>query len=96
MSDFNAASLSAQLRAGAAGTLQRDRLLVLHTPLGDNKLLAERLEGVESLDGGGFRFELTALSDDAHIELKTLMGQGVRLDLQTAQSRTNCAPSTAT
>jgi type VI secretion system secreted protein VgrG len=92
MSDFNAASLGAQLRSGAAGTLQRDRLLVLHTPLGDNKLLAERLDGIESLDDGGFRFELTALSDDAHIELKTLMGQGVRLDLQTAQSRTDLRP----
>ncbi|QSI32463.1 type VI secretion system tip protein VgrG [Variovorax sp. RKNM96] len=89
MSNFNSASLGAQLRAG---TTQRDRLLVLHTPLGDNKLLAERLDGVESLDDGGFRFEITALSDDAHIELKTLMGQGVRLDLQTAQSRTDLRP----
>ncbi|MDH6168431.1 type VI secretion system secreted protein VgrG [Variovorax boronicumulans] len=89
MADFNSASLGAQLRAG---TTQRDRLLVLHTPLGANKLLAERLDGLESLDNGGFRFELTALSDDAHIELKTLMGQGVRLDLQTAQSRTELRP----
>ncbi|MCR6476618.1 type VI secretion system tip protein VgrG [Variovorax sp. ZS18.2.2] len=89
MSNFNSASLGALLRAG---TTQRDRLLVLRTPLGDNKLLAERLDGVESIDEGGFRFELTALSDDAHIELKTLMGQGVRLDLQTAQSRTELRP----
>ncbi|MGF6348322.1 type VI secretion system Vgr family protein [Variovorax sp. W2I14] len=89
MADFNSASLGAQLRAS---TSQRDRLLVLHTPLGANKLLAERLDGVESLDDGGFRFELTALSDDANIELKTLMGQGVRLDLQTAQSRTDLRP----
>jgi type VI secretion system secreted protein VgrG len=89
MTDFNSASLGAQMRAG---TTQQDRLLVLHTPLGDNKLLAERLDGIESLDDGGFRFELTALSDDAHIELKTLMGQGVRLDLQTAQSRTDLRP----
>ncbi|MGJ7604374.1 type VI secretion system Vgr family protein [Variovorax sp. LT1R20] len=89
MTNFNSASLGAQMRAG---TTQQYRLLVLHTPLGENKLLAERLEGVESLDEGGFRFELTALSDDAHIELKTLMGQGVRLDLQTAQSRTELRP----
>jgi type VI secretion system secreted protein VgrG len=70
----------------------RSRRSRLHTPLGANKLLAERLDGVESLDDGGFRFELTALSDDANIELKTLMGQGVRLDLQTAQSRTELRP----
>ncbi|WP_341892505.1 type VI secretion system Vgr family protein [Variovorax sp. YR752] len=86
---FTSASLGGLLRAG---TTQRERLLVLHTPLGENKLLAERLDGVESIDGGGFRFELTALSDDAHIELKTLIGQGVRLDLQTAQSRTELRP----
>ncbi|BEP59154.1 type VI secretion system Vgr family protein [Variovorax sp. V118] len=86
---FTSASLGGLMRAG---TTQRDRLLVLHTPLGENKLLAERLDGVECIDGGGFRFELTALSDDAHIELKTLIGQGVRLDLQTAQSRTELRP----
>ncbi|QOF78335.1 type VI secretion system Vgr family protein [Variovorax sp. 38R] len=86
---FTSASLSGLLRAG---TTQRERLLVLHTPLGENKLLAERLDGVESIDSGGFRFELTALSDDAHIELKTLIGQGVRLDLQTSQSRTELRP----
>jgi len=89
VSNFNSASLGAQLRAG---TTQQDRLLVLHTPLGENKLLAERLEGIESIDNGGFRFELTALSDDANIELKSLIGQGVRLDLQTAQSRTDLRP----
>ncbi|MDQ0045287.1 type VI secretion system Vgr family protein, partial [Variovorax boronicumulans] len=89
MTTFSTASLGGLLRAD---TTQQDRLLVLHTPLGANKLLAERLDGVESLDDGGFRFELTALSDDANIELKTLMGQGVRLDLQTAQSRTDLRP----
>ncbi|QFZ82793.1 type VI secretion system tip protein VgrG [Variovorax paradoxus] len=87
--NFTSASLGGLMRAG---TTQRERLLVLHTPLGENKLLAERLDGIESIDDGGFRFELTALSDDAHIELKTLIGQGVRLDLQTAQSRTELRP----
>ncbi|AMM25717.1 type VI secretion system Vgr family protein [Variovorax sp. PAMC 28711] len=75
-----------------AGFEQRHRLLVLHTPLGANRLLAETLEGVESIDDGGFRFELTALSDDAHIPLKRLIGQAVRLDLQTAQSRSELRP----
>lgn len=89
MTTLTSASLGGLLRAG---TTQRERLLVLHTPLGENKLLAERLEGVECIDDGGFRFELTALSDDAHIELKSLIGQGVRLDLQTAQSRTALRP----
>ncbi|MDR0781777.1 MAG: hypothetical protein LBF16_13985, partial [Pseudomonadales bacterium] len=60
---------------------QDNRLLALHTPLGENRLIAETLEGVESIDEGGFRFELTVLSDDANISLKTLIGQPVRLDV---------------
>ncbi|MEJ8846206.1 type VI secretion system Vgr family protein [Variovorax rhizosphaerae] len=75
-----------------AGFEQRHRLLVLHTPLGPDRLLAETLEATESIDDGGFRLELTALCDDAHIPLKRLMGQAVRLDLQTAQSRTVLRP----
>ncbi len=69
---------------GRAGFVQDRRLLVLHTPLGTDRLLAERLEGEERIDGGGFRFTLTALSDDAHIPLKDLIGQGVRIDVQAA------------
>jgi type VI secretion system secreted protein VgrG len=83
------ASFGSLLRAGFE---QRHRLLVLHTPLGANRLLAETLQGTESIDEGGFRFELTALSDDAYIPLKSLLGQPVRLDLQTAQSRTDLRP----
>ncbi|WP_213957028.1 MULTISPECIES: type VI secretion system Vgr family protein [unclassified Variovorax] len=75
-----------------AGFEQRHRLLVLHTPLGANRLLAEALDGEESIDAGGFRLELSTLSDDAHIPLKSLIGQAVRLDLQTAQSRTELRP----
>ncbi|MDR0782102.1 MAG: type VI secretion system Vgr family protein, partial [Pseudomonadales bacterium] len=71
---------------------QSNRLLALNTPLGENRLIAETLEGFESIDEGGFRFELTVLSDDAHISLKSLIGQPVRLDVQTQQSRTELRP----
>ena len=74
---------AAQLLAAAHYT-QSSRLLRLFTPLGADKLLAERLHGRESIDGGGFCFLLDALSDDAHIPLKRLIGQAVRLDIQTA------------
>ena len=77
------ASQAAQLLSAAHYT-QTARLLRLSTPLGADRLLAERLHGRESIDGGGFRFLLDALSDDAHIPLKSLIGQPVRLDIQTA------------
>lgn len=75
-----------------AGFEQRHRLLVLHTPLGANRLLAEAVEASESIDEGGFRLVLSVLADDAHIPLKRLIGQAVRLDLQTAHSRTELRP----
>ncbi len=77
------AGSAAQLLAAARYT-QASRLLRLHTPLGEDRLLAERLEARESIDAGGFVLQLDALSDDAHIPLKSLIGQAVRLDMQTA------------
>jgi len=74
----------ALLRAAlAGGPLQHDRLLRLHTPLGPEVLVAETLDGVESVDGGGFRFELTALSVDAHLSLDEMLGEAVLLQWQT-------------
>ncbi|TWI13600.1 contractile injection system protein, VgrG/Pvc8 family [Aerolutibacter ruishenii] len=71
------------LAALAAGPRQHDRLLRLHAPLGPEVLVAETLDGVESVDGGGFRFDLTALSIDAHLCLDDLLGQPVLLQWQT-------------
>lgn len=85
----------------ALGPNQDDRLLRLHTPLGTDVLLAERLHGLENLgpalpfDGtapAGFKLEVLALSTNAHLELKRLIGQPVRLDLLTAASRTALRP----
>ncbi|MDX3986535.1 MAG: type VI secretion system Vgr family protein [Achromobacter sp.] len=71
----------------ATAFTQADRLLDLSTPLGPDKLLAERLHGSEQLSDGGFALQVDALSDDAHIALKTLIGQPVQLTLQTALGR---------
>ena len=79
----SSAAQAAQLLSVAHYT-QASRLLRLHTPLGADRLLAERLEGRESIDGTGFALTLDALSDDAHIPLKSLLGKAVRLDIQTA------------
>ncbi|WP_181093381.1 hypothetical protein, partial [Xanthomonas bromi] len=46
-----------------------DYRLRLHTPLGPDVLVAETLDGRESVDGGGFRFEVGALSANAGLPL---------------------------
>lgn len=81
---------------------QGQRLLRLHTPLGPDVLLAERVEVVEQVgpasgaqgddDLAGFRIQLTALSVDAGLSLDDLLGQPVLLELQTAQSLSELRP----
>ncbi|WP_407351812.1 type VI secretion system Vgr family protein [Luteimonas sp. R10] len=84
-------ALATALTALVAGPKQHERLLRLHTGLGPDVLVAETLAGHESLDDG-FRFELTALSIDAHLSLDDLLGQPVLLELLTADSRTRLRP----
>lgn len=84
----------------ALGPNQHERLLRLHTPLGPNVLLAERMLGTEVvgprapgvMPSAGFRFEVLALSTNAHLTLDHLIGQPVRLDLLTQQSRSVLRP----
>jgi type VI secretion system secreted protein VgrG len=64
---------------------QDTRLLRLTTPLGDNKLLAESVRGEEAI-GSGFSFRITALSLDADISLRSLLGQPALLELLTVES----------
>jgi type VI secretion system secreted protein VgrG len=63
---------------------QDTRLLKLTTPLGTD-LLAECVRGEEAISGG-FSFRVDALSTDAHLPLKSLMGQPALLQLLTATS----------
>ncbi len=82
------------------GPAQHRRLLRLHTPLGPNVLLAERMRGVEIIGprsqahagGAGFSFDVLALSTNAHLQLKQLIGQPVRLDLLTAAGPDSLRP----
>ncbi len=80
------------LAAIAAGPKQFDRLLHLHTPMGPDVLVAEVLDGFESVDGGGFRLKLDALSVDAHLPVDELLGQPVLLELLTAESAASRRP----
>lgn len=80
------------LSALSAAPRQQERLLRLHTALGPDVLVAETLDGRESVDGGGFRFEVGALSANAGLSLDDLLGQPVLLELLTADSSTALRP----
>lgn len=70
---------------------KNDRLLRLTTPLGANQFLVESWHGSENLSDG-FCFQLNTLSTDAHLSLKSLIGQPALLELLTAHSRTELRP----
>ncbi|MYM93994.1 type VI secretion system Vgr family protein [Duganella vulcania] len=64
------------------GYTQSSRLLRLSTPIGTDKLLAESVRVEESI-GSGYTFRIEALSTDADIPLKSLLGQPALLELLT-------------
>jgi type VI secretion system VgrG family protein len=68
------------IQALVARFTQSSRVLRLHTPLGDDVLLAESLHGEEAIDTG-YRLRVSALSTDAGLPLKALLGQPVLLEL---------------
>jgi uncharacterized protein involved in type VI secretion and phage assembly len=61
------------------------RLLRLHTRLGPDRLLAESIRGEEAI-GEGYAFTITALSLDAGISLRALIGQPALLELLTVDA----------
>ena len=93
-------SLYQQVLALISGApTQADRLLVLHTPLGKDVLLAERAQideaigpGTDGDAGAGCRVVVHALAADTHIELKSLIGQPALLELLPSDSRTTLRP----
>lgn len=66
---------------------QETRLLRLTTPLGADLLIPECVRGEEALSGG-YRFQITALSQDASLSLRALIGQPALLELQTTRQQT--------
>ena len=74
---------------------QHRRVLRLSTPAGKDALLAESLRGEEGVDTG-FRFQVAALSLDAGISLRTLIGQPVLIELQTPSGQPRCFHGHAT
>jgi len=82
--------VQAGLLAAFSRTTQATRLVRLRTPLGDD-LLAECVRGEEGISAG-FTFRIDALSEDAHLQLKSLLGQPALLQLMTAASRDALRP----
>lgn len=82
--------IQAGLLAAFTRTTQTTRLVRLTTPLGED-LLAECVRGEEGI-GGGFTFRIDALCEDAHLPLKSLLGQPALLQLLTAASRDALRP----
>ena len=64
---------------------QSRRLLRLHTPLGPDVLLAECVRGDEAL-GENYAFTISALSENANVSLRRLLGQPALLELETTSS----------
>jgi type VI secretion system secreted protein VgrG len=62
---------------------QSTRLIQLTTPAGPNQLLVECVRAEEGISQG-YRLQIAALSTDAAIPLKSLIGQPVLLELLTA------------
>lgn len=77
--------MPAQFSAFFSDTAQTSRLLRLHTCLGPDRLLAESMRGEEAI-GEGYAFTITALSLDAGIPLRTLIGQPALLELLTVDA----------
>ncbi|AQQ19994.1 MULTISPECIES: type VI secretion system Vgr family protein [Burkholderia] len=75
------------IQAFFRGWSQHDRFLWLTTPLGADKLVAESLQGWESLDRGGFRFQLTALTERPDLPLDKLIGASVLIEWQVADGQ---------
>ncbi|MBN3787868.1 type VI secretion system tip protein VgrG [Burkholderia sp. Ac-20353] len=72
------------LQALLGGWAQHDRFLRLTTPLGQDALVAESVDGWESIDGGGYRFELTALTENPALPIARLVGGPVLVEWLTA------------
>ncbi|GGY31220.1 type VI secretion system Vgr family protein [Pseudoduganella albidiflava] len=82
MSGHSVESLLSAVRALAAEYTQHQRILRLTLPGFSDVLLAESLHGEEELSRG-YRLEVAALSLDAGIPLKSLLGLPALLELRT-------------
>jgi type VI secretion system secreted protein VgrG len=80
----SAAALASAVQTALGGTFsQHQRIMTLSTVAGPDALLAESLRATEGLSEG-FRLDVSALSLDAAIPLKSLIGQPALVELGAA------------
>ena len=89
-------TLVSLLGGAAASITQNARFLTLHTVLGADALLAERAQIYEAIapwaahdaDGpiAGYRIDVFAFSENAHLDPQALMGQPALLQMLTSQA----------
>lgn len=60
-----------------------EQLIVAHTPLAPDQLLFRRLSGEEKM-AGLFEFDVELISSESSIDLKSLLGQKITLELRAA------------
>jgi type VI secretion system secreted protein VgrG len=83
--------------------IQNNRFIKVHTPLGNDVFVAERVQVFERISPqpfghakepatAGFRIEVVALSGDAHHALKDLIGQSVCVELLTGKAPNDYRP----
>jgi type VI secretion system secreted protein VgrG len=82
---------AAALRAQLAQYTHDTRLLRFMTSAGADQLLVEHIDGHEGLSQG-YRFDITALSSDAGLDLDSLLGQPALLQILTQHSRADLQP----
>ena len=63
-----------------------DRIVIAHTPLGEETLRFRAMQGTEALSEL-FEFEVELLSDSMDLDLKTLLGQSLTLDITTPSGK---------
>lgn len=74
------------------GWSQHSRFLWMRSALGADALIAESLRGWEAVGDGGFRFELTALSENARLDIGKLIGSPMLIEWQAAEGRDTRRP----
>ncbi|WP_322044141.1 type VI secretion system tip protein VgrG [Paraburkholderia sp. J67] len=68
------------IEALQSGWTQNNRFLRISTTLGSDVLMAERLDGWESVDHGGFRLHISALTTNTALAVETAIGTPALLE----------------
>ncbi|WP_321813904.1 MULTISPECIES: type VI secretion system Vgr family protein [unclassified Paraburkholderia] len=80
------------IEALQGGWTQNNRFLHINTTLGSDVLMAEKVEGWESIDHGGFRLHVSALTTNIALPVETTIGAPVLLEWRQSDADDNWHP----